>query len=231
MLVAADDLDRATTALGGAGWRDQGAASARWHSRHHHHLLLVRPGAPDVELHFRALVGFGGALPAEGLLERASSCEFLGMPFPLLAPEDEVLYLAVHAAGHGLGRLLWLVDLKALLTSHPGLAWDTVVARARACGLLRAAAFSFAAASDLGAKVPPEARALSSLRHGAAALAAHAALELARPGSTAGSLALNAVLADGVLPAARFLSVHATRVVRRRIARALGRLAPPEWSA
>lgn len=231
LLVAVDGLDRAIVALGDAGWRVQEGTSARWHRRHHHHLLLVRPGATDVELHFRAHVGFGGALPAEDLLDRASSSEFLGKPVRLLAPEDEVLYLAVHAAGHGLGRLLWLVDLKALLALHPGLDWDGVMARARACGLRRAAAFAFSAASDLGAEIPPEAQALSPLRRSAAVRAASAALGRARPGSTAGSLALNAILADGPLPAARLLSVHLFRVARRRVSRVLGRLAPPEWSA
>jgi hypothetical protein len=184
-----------------------------------------------VELHFRALVGFGGTLPAEDLLGRTSSSEFLGKPVRLLAPEDEALYLAVHAAGHGLARLLWLVDLKVLLAQHPGLDWGAVVARARGCGLRRAAAFAFAAASDLGAEIPPEALALSPLRRRAAIHAARAALELARPGSTAGALALDAVLADGPLPAARFVSVHLARVARRRAARIMGRHAPPEWSA
>ena len=231
LLVAAADVDLAIAALGDEGWRVQRPASARWHRRHHHHLHLCRPGAPDVELHFRALVGFGGTLPAEDLLGRTSSSEFLGRPVRLLAPEDEALYLAVHAAGHGLARLLWLVDLKGLLAMHPGLDWGAVVARARGCGLRRAAAFSFAAASDLGAEIPPEALALSPLRRRAAIRAGRAALELERPGSTAGALALNAVLADGPLPAARFVSVHLVRVARRRAARVLGRHAPPGWSA
>jgi hypothetical protein len=231
LLVAADDVDRATAALGDAGWRLQGGTSARWHRRHHHHLVLDRPGSTDVELHFRAHVGFGAVLPAEDLLGRTSACEYLGQPVRLLAPEDEVLYLAVHAAGHGLGRLLWLVDLKAILASHPELDWSAVVARARACGLRRAAAFSFAAASDLGAEIPPRAMALSPLRRRAAIRAGRAALGLARPGSTLASLALNAILADGPLPAARFVSVQLVRVARRRAASAMGRHAPPEWSA
>jgi hypothetical protein len=231
LLVSADDLDHATAALGDAGWRVEGGASARWHRRHHHHLLLGRPGATDVELHFRAHVGFGAVLPAEDLLGRTSSSEFLGKPVRLLAPEDEALYLAVHAAGHGLGRLLWLVDLKALLALHPGLDWNAVVARAQAFGLLRAAAFSFSAASDLGAAVPPEAQALSPLRRRAAEGAARAAVGYARPWSTAASLALNTILADGPLAATRCLSVHLFRVARRRVARTLGRLVPGEWSA
>ena len=231
LLVAEADLDRAVVALDDAGWRIQGAASSRWLRRHHHHLHLCRPGAPDVELHFRALVGFGGILPAEDLLGRTSSSEFLGKPVRLLAPEDEALYLAVHAAGHGLGRLLWLVDLKGLLVLHPGLDWGEVVARARACGIRSAAAFSFHAVSELGADIPPEALALSPLRRRAAVRAARAALERARPGSTMAALALNAILADGPLPAARFVSVQLARLARRRVARAMGRHAPPEWLA
>jgi len=231
VLVAAADLDRATDALGGAGWRVPGGPTPRWLRRHHHHLVLHRPGAPDLELHFRALVGFGGTLPSEDLLGRAAPSEFRGKAVRLLAPEDEALYLAVHAAAHGLGRLLWLVDLKALLATHPGLDWDALVGRARACGLQRPAAFSFAAAADLGAAVPPPARILWLWRRRAAGRAARAALALERPWSTAASLALNALLADGPLAASRFLGAQLVRVARRRAARALGRLVPEEWSA
>jgi hypothetical protein len=231
LLVAAADLDRAAAALGAAGWRVPGGPTARWQRRHHHHLVLDRPGAPDLELHFRALTGFGGVLPAEDLLARAAPGEFRGWPVRLLAPEDEVLHLAVHAAGHGLGRLLWLMDLKALLVSRPGLDWDAVAERARACGVSRAAAWAFAAAADLGAPVPPAARALSARRRRAAERAARAALRWRRPWSTAAGLALHAVLADGPGRAARFLAVNLVRVARRRAARALGPRAPEEWSA
>jgi hypothetical protein len=231
LLVAAADLDRAVAALGAAGWRVPAEPTARWQRRHHHHLALARPGATDLELHFRAASGFGGALPAEGLLARATPGEFRGQPVRLLAPEDEALYLAVHAAGHGLGRLLWLVDVKSLLALHRGLDWDVVARRARACSLSRAAAWAFGAAADLGAPVPSRARALSAPRRRAASSAARGALRWRRPWSTVASLCAHAVLADGPGRAARFVAVHLARVARRRAARVLGPAAPEEWSA
>lgn len=231
LLVAVADLDQAVAALDAAGWRAHGGPTARWQRRHHHHLVLQRPGATGVELHFRALTGFGGALPAEDLLGRAAPGEFRGRPVRRLAAEDEVLHLAVHAAGHGLGRLLWLVDIKAFLASHPGLDWVAVRRRARACGLGRAASWAFAAVADLGAPVPPDARALSPARRRAAEQAARTAVGGARPWSTAASLVLNAILADRWLAAAHFLTVNLARVVRRRAARALGSRGPQEWKA
>jgi hypothetical protein len=231
LLVAAADLDRAVAALGVAGWTVHGGPIADWQRRHHHHQVLVRPGATGVELHFRAVSGFGAALPAEELLARAAPAEFRGQPLRLLAPEDEVLHLAVHAAGHGLERLVWLSDIKAFLASHPGLDWDAVTGRARARGLLRAAAFAFAGAADLGAAVAPAARALSGPRRRAAERVARTLVAAARPWSTAAFLLLNAVLADGPLAAARFLAVNLGRVARRRAARTLGPRAPEEWSA
>ncbi len=229
LLVAAADLDRALAALGGAGWRLHGGPSAGWRRRHHHHLVLERPGATGVELHFRAVTGFGGALPAEDLLARAAPAEFRGRPLLRLAPEDEVLHLAVHAAGHGLGRLVWLLDVKAFLAAHPGLGWEAVTGRARAAGLRRATAFALAAVADLGAPVPAAARALSWTRRRAAGWAA-GAIEAPRPWSTAAFLALHAVLADGPLAAAGFLSANLARVARRRAARLLGPGAPEAWS-
>ncbi|HZY04716.1 MAG TPA: nucleotidyltransferase family protein [Anaeromyxobacteraceae bacterium] len=231
LLVAPADLDRAVAALAAAGWRAQGGPTARWQRRHHHHLLLEQPAVTGVELHFRAVTGFGGALPAEDLLARAAPGELRGRPVRRLAAEDEVLHLAVHAAGHGMGRLLWLVDIKAFLARHPGLDWDAVRQRARARGLGRAAAWAFSAVADLGAPVPPAARALSPGRRRAAERAARIATRAERPWSTAASLVLNAILADGPLTAARSLAVNLARVARRRAARALGRGVPEEWSA
>ena len=78
----------------------------------------------------------------------------------ILAPEDEVLYLAVHAARHRFSRLGWLVDLELLIERHPELAWDAVGARAGALHVRRAAAVAFAVLEKrLRVALPPAARA------------------------------------------------------------------------
>lgn len=231
LLLAEADLDRAAAALGAAGFQAAAGPTSRWYRRHHHHLGFSRHGAPEVELHFRALVGFGSALPAEELLGRAVPCAFRGTAARVLAPEDEALYLAVHAAGHGLGRLVWLYDLKSLALDFPALDWEEVVRRAAASGLRRAAAFALAGAGALGAPVPRAASALPRLRAGLAERARRAALAWDRPWSTAAGLALQALLADRLLGAAGLLAVNLARAARRRTRRALGPAVPEEWSA
>jgi hypothetical protein len=54
-----------------------------------------------------------------------------GRPIRYLAPEDEMAYLATHAAGHLLQRAGWLLDLVLLHKAHPELDWRVVAQRAR----------------------------------------------------------------------------------------------------
>jgi hypothetical protein len=72
----------------------------------------------------------------------------------VLAPEDEFLHLAVHAAGHGLERLLWLHDLDLFLEKH-SLDGSVVRERARELGLAPALDFALQALERrLGVAVP-----------------------------------------------------------------------------
>ena len=62
----------------------------------------------------------------------------------ILSPEDELLYLAVHAARHRFVRLGWLVDLRLFIERHPDLRWDVAGSRAGALRVRRAAAVALA---------------------------------------------------------------------------------------
>lgn len=54
----------------------------------------------------------------------------------MLAPEDQLVQLAVHAHKHGFERLIWLKDIDLLLRSHgPTLDWDLVATVARQEGV------------------------------------------------------------------------------------------------
>ena len=102
LLVAEDDLERAVAALEGAGWRADSGPTAVYARQHHHHLQLRREGQPPLELHFRARVGFGTVMPAADLIARSRAVVGArGRGLRILAPEDEFVYLAVHAAAHG----------------------------------------------------------------------------------------------------------------------------------
>lgn len=104
----------------------------------HHHLAFDGP-AGLVEVHFRLFMGFGGAVFDDaGLRSRAVPGTLRGQPVRYLAPEDEFLYLAVHAANHAFLRASWLIDLERALTAWPRLDWATMGERARAAGFARA---------------------------------------------------------------------------------------------
>ncbi len=236
ILVADADTDRAVAALEPLGYSVETGVSARYARRHHHHLHLAgRP--PVIELHFRAYVGFGVTMAAEDLLDRARPHRTAGGARSLvLAPEDEALYLAVHAAGHCFDRLLWLYDLKLLVEQEPGIDWDVVAMRARVIGVMAA----FALACDvlkrrLGVTIPPAASAQAPARLGRRIVARFVDGRIAPPSPgplvTLRQLLTMAALCDSATARARFVGHHVTRLARRRAQRWLPALIPADWAA
>jgi hypothetical protein len=142
LLVSEEDLDRAIESLGPLGYTVlDSSQQIAWSRREHHHLHLTRPGCPDLELHFHAYRGFGvtlrtGAL-AHGSLP-ARSFERLRVA----APEDELVYLAVHAASHRFGRLSWLYDLRLVVERMSPDAIRIAAQNARAWGVSRVVALA-----------------------------------------------------------------------------------------
>lgn len=137
LLVAEGDLDRALEALGTVGYRlvSSDATEVEHFLSAHHHLVLGHDAYPIVELHFAGNVAFGARLAAEPLLERSIPwTSAAGTTMRVLAPEDEFIFLAMHAASHRFSRLVWLLDLSLFSRVHALRATD-VVARARDAGL------------------------------------------------------------------------------------------------
>lgn len=138
LLVAEEDLDRAAAALATIDYRIvESPKEIAWALRAHHHLYLVRPRSPDLELHFHAYRGFGITLPTDALTERSVAVPTL-QSIRVPAVEDELVYLAVHAAAHRFGRLGWLHDLRLVVEQMSPAAIETAAARARAWGVSRA---------------------------------------------------------------------------------------------
>ncbi|QRK13763.1 nucleotidyltransferase family protein [Archangium violaceum] len=156
LLVADAEVEVASRALVGLGLRPLGEAAAA-HAREHEHHLTFTGAAGMVELHFRALVGYGQALEARALLARAEESVLEGRRVRYLRAEDELVYLALHASNHLLQRLAWLFDLKLLMLAHPGLDWGRVVEVARGSAFPHLAWYALEAARRLmGAPVPEE---------------------------------------------------------------------------
>jgi hypothetical protein len=80
-----------------------------------------------VELHWRPLSGFGTAIGSRGAFARRRQGEIEGRRVCYLSPEDELVYLAAHAAKHLLGRLSWLYDIKLLIHKESAIDFEQVV--------------------------------------------------------------------------------------------------------
>jgi hypothetical protein len=155
LLVAREQVEAASRALEGMGLA-RVPERAGHGGEHSHHREFQGP-AGLVELHFRALAGYGQALEADALLARAEEAELEGRRVRYLRAEDELVYLALHASNHLLQRLAWLFDLKLLVLARPGLSWPRVVEVARATALPHLAWYALEAARRLlGAPVPEE---------------------------------------------------------------------------
>jgi hypothetical protein len=186
----------------------------------HHHLAFHGPRG-IVEVHFRLTAGFGGAaMGGEAFFHRCTSATLEGHAVRYLAPEDELVYMAVHAAQHLFLRIGWLHDLKLL--SRAPLDWDQVIQVARDSSLRAAThAALFLAHDALGAEIPPAVlKALAPTRlHARAVRRAFTddALVTARLATAKSASALRATLSDNPIRAARHLAQGALRNVRRRI--------------
>lgn len=134
LLVNESHVEAAGAALRGAGYRPSDGPEEERFRRDHFHLHYVNPRALPLELHFHAYRGFGTVMMSEPLIERS-------VPFRdyralrVLAPEDEVVYLATHAAAHRFGRWSWLFDLRLLIDALPEPVLDAARLRAEELGL------------------------------------------------------------------------------------------------
>lgn len=137
LLVSPSALPAATECLGHLGYQGTDGPVARDFALFHHHLLAFhRAASPPVELHFRLYAGFGAVLPAENVLARARGYTTArGASCRILAPEDELLFLLLHAAGHRFARLAWLYDIKTFAEAYQPIDWPALEKRARQSGV------------------------------------------------------------------------------------------------
>ncbi len=154
ILVRPEDLEQSLRILRSAGYSDAFAAppSLRLLARYGRDCALVREDVRCVcPLQVHCGLIWGG--PAERRLlaeiwSRASRRPFQGAPAYALSPADELLYLAVHAARHGLSTFKWITDLDWLV-SRGKLDWNVALNEARTLGWYDAVGFSLAACANL----------------------------------------------------------------------------------
>lgn len=151
VLVGAADVERAAQALAAAGYAARGGGGRRFHF---HTVLEPRvKGRLPIELHWDLVDRVNlHRVDAAEVLRRRRELQADGVSFFVPAPEDTLLYLALHAAKHGIfnraglrggrpaawfcrpllgNRLLWFSDIWRLLAAWgDSLDWDAMRERA-----------------------------------------------------------------------------------------------------
>ncbi len=129
------------------------ATEAEAAANHQFHDTLQTPLGP-LELHVGLSSDFRLNTSAQELLRRSTmhACEQISLSG--LALEDELVHLAMHAATHGPGRLLWLYDLREIAERVPRSTWAAVAERAAVWNVVSAAWWGlFLAKSRLSAQI------------------------------------------------------------------------------
>jgi len=130
VLVSDSKYEAARDALIAAGFQAPDNVEERFYRREHHHVVLAAPsGMPPIELHFKLSSAIGQAIPADELLARSRVEDVGGKRVRVLSPEDEFVYLCVHAAVQAFTPLQLLVDLKLL--AKQTIDWERALQRAR----------------------------------------------------------------------------------------------------
>jgi hypothetical protein len=158
ILVPLEARAEFSTLLEGLGYQnidDQIPNPSSWL---YYHSCFVRPRSLTVELHVRLARRTSEAqfdLPA--LWERSQVCEVPGGQARAFAIEDEIVYLACHAAKHRFRvALRQYADLAALLRTAPTLDWERLFARAEEMQATLSTAVYLGLADTLGFVDLPE---------------------------------------------------------------------------
>jgi hypothetical protein len=119
---------------------------------------FMQPGSPwMIDLHWElhpSNFAYGPSTTA--VWDRAESVRVEGVDVPTLAPNDLVLYLAVHSAKHGWTSLGWVSDFDRTVHAMDDADLPAMLEAARGSGCLRMLLLAIALAADLfGAPIPP----------------------------------------------------------------------------
>jgi Uncharacterised nucleotidyltransferase len=151
------------------------------------------------------------------------------------SPEDEFIYLAVHAAGHSFARLIWLYDLKMLVKQNPQLNWGRIVSRSNEAQVSAAVGYAVRLLVRW-LQMPLEAVLnmfpRNSLRLGAAHLMLPfaARVDSVSPLNNLKGLLFTVMLCDRPQSTMWLLQHHVLRSVRRRAQRTAPNMLPQSWS-
>jgi hypothetical protein len=151
LLVRAEDLSGVEDALEGLGYQFTGSGlSKAWWRTQHYHWAFRQPAAPPfdvpLEVHWyleRPSRPF--SIDLEGLWQRAMPAIIAGVDTRILAPEDSLAYLCLHACHHAGAplreprlnfRLLSFCDMGEVVRHYtPSLDWASLAQRVQQWGI------------------------------------------------------------------------------------------------
>jgi Uncharacterised nucleotidyltransferase len=140
LMVHPDDVPPVLACLLEAGFQHQdglgpdGVVALRQYAGEY---ILFRPKSLPVEPHWHpAPWTMAFSIDIDALWLRARPTTFLGVPCYLPSQEDHLFLLALHGAKEQWHKLKWVVDVAALLASHPRLDLTALhaMAAAQGCG-------------------------------------------------------------------------------------------------
>jgi hypothetical protein len=141
LLVHATDLPRVRKAVAELGYRPHqlfSAAEEEAYLRSGYESAFDGPAGKNLlEVQWAIQPRFYAvSLEMEGLFRRAVKATVVGVEVKTLCIEDLFVVLALHAAKHVWGKLIWLCDL-ARIAGIPALGWKRIGEQARELGIVR----------------------------------------------------------------------------------------------
>jgi hypothetical protein len=141
LLVHATDLPRVRKAVEELGYRPHqlfSAAEEEAYLRSGYESAFDGPAGKNLlEVQWAIQPRFYAvSLEMEGLFRRAVKATVVGVEVKTLCIEDLFVVLALHAAKHVWGKLIWLCDL-ARIAGIPALGWKRIGEQARELGIVR----------------------------------------------------------------------------------------------
>jgi hypothetical protein len=140
VLVGEREFGRAVSVLAGLEYQVAGVyeiENGRWRQEFSEAQFGRRSVGRQVDLHAGLHRTVGAGIATRDVLRRAVPASLLGIPIRVLDPGDEILYLMIHAAKHGLIHAKWMLDLHAARLAPQGEAWTAAVERALAARAIR----------------------------------------------------------------------------------------------
>jgi hypothetical protein len=130
LLIHLPDFERACASLAERGFRPFFDMKRQWQAlyfRDQSQITLVHAGS-TIDLHWELLSNKYSFAPAmKAVWARAERANVFDVPVDTPSPYDTLVFLCLHAAKHDWERLIWLVDIAALIMRSDRLDWDELV--------------------------------------------------------------------------------------------------------